>query len=161
MYQKTSWVNDMTKSHVHFVKDHPDAVLPYKAHDTDVGFDIFAVEDTWVFAGTVTKIDTGLRLADVQTHSGNTIFLKIEGRSGLASKGLFPVGGIVDPAYRGVLGVIMHNSTKNDHFFKKGDKIAQLLIYPVLAKGSEVCVDFVDSVTESDRGAAGFGSTGI
>lgn len=158
MYQKTTWNNSV--AHVHFVKDHPDAVLPCKAHDTDVGFDIFAIEDTWVLAGGTTKINTGLRLADVKNNTEETIFLKIEGRSGLASKGLFPVGGIVDPAYKGIIGVIMHNSTKNDHLFKKGDKVAQILIYHVLAKAAEVCVDFVDSVTESDRGAAGFGSTG-
>lgn len=80
-------------------------------------------------------------------------------RSGLAAKhGIHVLNspGVIDSDYRGEIGVILHNAGGNDVIFRAGDRIAQLMIVPVLS------VDWVsvDALGETDRGSGGFGSTG-
>lgn len=81
-------------------------------------------------------------------------------RSGLAAKHGIQVlnaPGVIDSDYRGEIGVILHNAGDNDVIFRAGDRIAQLMIVPVLS------VDWVsvDVLGETDRGNGGFGSTGV
>jgi dUTP pyrophosphatase len=80
----------------------------------------------------------------------------IRGRSGLASKGIFPVGGVIDSGYRGEVGVILYNSTDEVFIIERGDKIAQIEIRPVV----QARFLQVEKLDDSDRGQAGFGSTG-
>ena len=80
-------------------------------------------------------------------------------RSGLAAKHGIQVlnaPGVIDSDYRGEIGVILHNTGNDNVIFRAGDRIAQLLIVPVLS------VDWVsvDALGETDRGNGGFGSTG-
>ena len=155
--------------------DH-EAELP-TVSEGNVGFDIRTLEDVSLEPGKVTKIRTGLALADNMGYSwsGDTVFgrhhkrtgivpfFKIEGRSGLALKGIFPVGGIIDPSYRGEIGVLLFNSTDQPYFFSKKDRIAQLVCYHTLAPldASQIVFLPVEDVTPSDRNDAGFGSTGL
>ena len=81
-------------------------------------------------------------------------------RSGLAAKHGIQVlnaPGVIDSDYRGEIGVILHNNSDNCVVFRAGDRIAQLMIVPVLQ------VDWVsvDALGETDRGDGGFGSTGV
>ena len=132
----------------------------------DVGFDVSSVVDTEILPGTTSVISTGLQIAgEIVTPEQNSKvqFLKVEGRSGLASKGIFPVGGIIDPDYRGEIGIILHNSSQNTFKINKGDRIAQLVCYTALASNIFNTVRFVmaEEVTGTDRGDKGFGSSGI
>ncbi len=149
-------------------KCHEDAVLPTQANG-DVGFDLSCVEDFTLRPGEPRKIKTGLMLANSiePVITDNKIvavpFLKIEGRSGLASKGIFPVGGILDPRYRGEIVVVLVNVTQHGVDFKVGDRIAQLVCYYTLANCNPYLnVKFVEAnnVSESTRGENGFGSSG-
>jgi dUTP pyrophosphatase len=148
--------------------DHPHAKCPVQ-EEGNVGFDVFSVNETDVLPpGRVTKVPLGLRLAEnpepliVDRKTVAVPFLKIEGRSGLASKGIFPVGGIVDPNYRGEISVMLFNSTTSDYIFEQGDRVAQFVCYYTLSNTEETKVRFwlTDSVTETTRGDRGFGSSG-
>lgn len=83
--------------------------------------------------------------------------LQILQRSGLASKGIYPIGGVLDEDYRGTAFVLLHNGSTQSFEVKHGDKIAQIALrryYPV---------DFeeVDTLDGTERGGNGFGSTGV
>lgn len=137
------------------------AKIPHAVRDGDIGFDVYCSENVTIPAGKVKKMATGIQLADMPTmdNDRNRIFMKIEGRSGLASKGVFPVGGIIDPNYRGEIGVTLVNMGSEDAVFSVGDRIAQLVVYKVSTAG-EVVMSESDKVTETNRGSAGFGSSG-
>lgn len=147
---------------------HPAAKLPQQ-NPGDVGFDISCVEKVVLAPKTMTKVRTGLCIAEtpeplvVDNKIIATPFAKIEGRSGLASRGIFPVGGIVDPSYRGEIQVVLFNSNDTAEEFEPGSRVAQLVIYYVLANVSpHSVVKFVetDTVEQTQRGDGGFGSSG-
>lgn len=163
------------------VKDHEDAILPTQSKD-DVGFDIYSVEDIEIPNLSVGKINTGLKFATtpnypktlrkaykVNFHILGDVYddrwsleTKIEGRSGLASRFIFPIGGIVDPGYRGTIAVCLANMSGDTFVVKKGDRVAQFVIRPVLANTDthHVAFKFRDSQDETGRGDKGFGSSG-
>jgi len=144
------------------------ATLPKKDRSEDEGWDIFADEDIVLKVGKVTKVSTGIACAveDESVITGTGMFgperelrqywLQIEGRSGMASKGVFPVGGVVDNGYSGEIGVMLANMSGEGYSIAKGDKIAQL----VIRKHYDPELVEVDSLGDSDRGGKGFGSSG-
>lgn len=97
------------------------------------------------------KIPTGWAF---QPESG--YMLQLLQRSGLASKGLICVGGILDEDYTGEVIVIMLNTTDNYLSINNGDRIAQMAIRPYYQAEFEE----VDKLDETERGLAGLGSTG-
>lgn len=82
--------------------------------------------------------------------------LQLLQRSGLASKGLICVGGILDEDYTGEVIVIMLNTTDNYLSINNGDRIAQMAIRPYYQGEFEE----VDKLDKTERGLAGLGSTG-
>ena len=98
------------------------------------------------------KIPTGWAF---QPESG--YMLQLLQRSGLASKGLICVGGILDEDYTGEVIVIMLNTTDNYLSINNGDRIAQMAVRPYYQAEFEE----VDKLDETERGASGFGSTGV
>jgi len=137
------------------------ATLPKAITRGDIGFDICANESLEIFYGQTKKVSTGLQLADMPTTiNGVSVFMKVEGRSGLASKGIFPIGGIIDPSYRGEIGIVLHNSAEEPFKINVGDRIAQIIVYNICA-ANEVSFEETTEVTSTDRGSAGFGSTGL
>ena len=80
-------------------------------------------------------------------------------RSGLAAKhSLHTMAGVIDSGYRGEVGVVMINLGKDEFVVEKGMRIAQIIIQPCL----NVDVAEVESLDDdTDRGAGGFGSTGV
>ena len=98
------------------------------------------------------KLPTGWAF---QPESG--YMLQILQRSGLASKGLIPLGGILDEDYTGEVIVIMLNTTDKYLSINNGDRIAQMAIRPYYQGEFEE----VDELDETERGASGFGSTGV
>jgi dUTP pyrophosphatase len=97
---------------IKFKKVHPEARLPTKVHTTDAAWDLYAITNFYLSPGKAIKVPTGLRLADMPAEDGDDIlFLQIEGRSGLASRTCFPVGGIIDASYRGEILVLLYNGS--------------------------------------------------
>ena len=97
------------------------------------------------------KLPTGLAFQPPEGY-----MLQILQRSGLASKGLIPLGGILDEDYTGEVIVIMLNTTDKYLSINNGDRIAQMAIRPYYQGEFEE----VDELDETERGDGGFGSTG-
>jgi dUTP pyrophosphatase len=104
--------------------------------------------------GATALVKTDIAILIPEGHVG-----KIEDRSGLAAKGLRTGAGVVDNGYTGEVKVVLHNlthSTSGGYQIKAGDRIAQLLIYPVsFATAMEI-----DNLGDSQRKDSGFGSSG-
>lgn len=130
-----------------------DAILPEKAHKSDAGFDLFAVDSGIINPGERGIIDTGIALKIPSGHVG-----LIWPRSGLAVKsGIHVMAGVIDSGYRGEIKVCLFNSSKDSTFsYGPGAKVAQIIIQKLAC-----VVDVeVDELEDSDRGECGFGSTG-
>jgi dUTP pyrophosphatase len=148
---------------IFFKKLVPEAKLPTQGKRGDAAFDLSCVEAFDLHAGETKGVSTGLQLAEMPAVQGDdSLFLQVEGRSGLALKGITPLGGIIDATYRGEIKVILHNLSNVVQSFKAGDRIAQLIVRKIVTNDSRNVVEMVESqeVSETSRGSAGFGSTG-
>jgi len=135
-----------------FKKLHPDAIVPKMQREGDAAFDIYSVQDVIIPAGYTVSIDCGIACEIPDNYK-----LMINGRSGLAKKGIFCHVGTVDPNYKGMIGTILHNSNISETYYvAKGDRVGQVSLQKI------VPTEFVE-VTElsaSARGDQGFGSSG-
>lgn len=129
----------------------PKAKLPLRAHPTDSGADLFALEKTVLPPHAITKVHTGVAVELPENTSGI-----IWGKSSVESKGIKAMAGLVDAPYRGELIVCMYNLNDSEFVFEAGQKVAQLVVLPTLYPTFEE----VDELTETARGGGGFGSTG-
>lgn len=132
------------------------AILPERGSVSAAGYDLFAcMESDVIIKPHETKmIGTGLAAAIPEGYFGG-----IFARSGLSSKeGLRPANctGVVDADYRGEIKVALHNDSEIERIVIVGEKIAQLVVLPFLS----VEFDEVDTLSETQRGTGGFGSTG-
>lgn len=133
----------------------PDAIVPTRTKPNDAGFDLSTIEDFKIAPGERYLASTGLALAIPPGYVG-----QVCPRSGLALKhGLTIVNspGIIDADYRGMVKVILLNTGTSPVEFKKGDRIAQL----VIIKLAPVVLTEVSSLNETSRGTSGFGSSGV
>ena len=132
-----------------------DARLPSRSYDDDAGFDLYAAEAVTVPAGGRASVRTGIALEVPERHAGLVL-----PRSGLAAKhgiALVNAPGLIDAGYRGEVRVLLLNTDAGEDFeIAVGDRIAQLLVVRVEAPD----VVEVDELATSDRGEAGFGSSG-
>ena len=131
------------------------AIIPYYAHPTDAGLDLFSTAEVIIAPNTSRLIPTGIAI-ELPTETE----AQIRPRSGLALKHQITVlnsPGTIDEGYRGEIGVILINHGKSDFKVTPGMKIAQMVISPVLY----VKVEEVEELNSSDRLTGGFGSTGI
>jgi len=132
-----------------------DAVTPKYAHPGDAGLDLCANEHVEVSPGQTVLVKTGL---SIELPEGTEA--QVRPRSGLALKHQITVlnsPGTIDEQYRGEVCVILINHGKEKFVIEKGMKIAQMVIKPVLT----VQVEEAEKLSETRRGAGGFGSTGI
>jgi dUTP pyrophosphatase len=129
----------------------PAAVLPTRAHHDDAGLDLYALEDCVVAAGEGKLLRTGVAIAVPAGHVG-----LVCDRSSLARRGLKTAGGVIDAGYRGELGVVVWNLSREAQAVKKGERCAQLLVIPIAVPAPVETAD----LGETARGAGGFGSTG-
>jgi dUTP pyrophosphatase len=143
----------MTKVEIKFTKTNEDARIPTRNFNTDTGFDIYSVETIVIPARGSTVVDVGLMFAYITPG----YWIKIEGRSGLGFKhGITPHPGIIDQGYRGTAGIKLYNNTDTEYTVKRGERIAQLIVY----RNYYVEMSEAENVEESERGANGFGSSG-
>ncbi len=129
----------------------PHAKLPNRAHSTDSGADLFAVERTVLPPHAITNVHTGVAVELPENTSGI-----IWGKSSVESKGIKAMAGLVDAPYRGELIVCMYNLNDTEFVFEQGQKVAQLVVLQTLYPSFEE----VAELTDTTRGSGGFGSTG-
>ena len=127
------------------------AKMPTRAHPWDAGLDLYAVEGGYIRVNNSHTFDTGVH---VQIPEGYVGFIK--SKSGLMVNHGITTDGTIDCGYTGSIRVCLFNHRGSAYKVKAGDKIAQLVIVPCLIPRLEL----VDSLEETDRGDAGFGSTG-
>jgi len=133
----------------------PGAVLPTRAHPGDAGLDLHAAEPAVIGAGERVAIGTGVAVEVPAGHAG--LVLPRSGNALRHGIALVNAPGLIDSGYRGEIRVLLLN-TDREHAFElePGDRIAQLVVAPFAA------VEPVEAVELSDspRGAGGFGSSG-
>eukprot|EP00731_Ephydatia_muelleri_P017829 Em0010g927a len=128
------------------------STLPTRASSLAAGYDLYSARDTVVPPEGKQLVETDIAIAVPEGCYG-----RVAPRSGLAWKHHIDVGaGVIDRDYRGNVGVVLFNLGKQEFHVKKGDRIAQL----VLERVCTPTVEEVEELTETDRGAGGFGSTG-
>lgn len=127
------------------------ARMPQRAHPFDAGLDLFSRADTVIPARGSAVFDTGVH---VEIPEGYVGFIK--SKSGLNVRHDIQAEGVIDAGYTGPIVVKVYNHGDRDYLLHAGDKLTQLVILPVALPELELC----DSLTESERGEGGFGSTG-
>lgn len=129
-----------------------DAKLPSYGHPGDAGMDIYSCEERTLLPQEQALISTGIVMEIPDGYVG-----LVWDKSGLSTKhGLKTLAGVIDAGYRGEISIAMANVGSEAYTFKKGEKIAQMLIQKVEQAEFEI----VDKLSETSRGAGGFGSTG-
>ena len=134
----------------------PNAILPAYGSAEAAGADLYACLDApvQIQPGETFWVPTGIALEVPKGCAG-----LIYARSSMGTKrGLAPANkvGVIDSDYRGEIRVVLLNHSKQVQTIEPGERVAQLIITPVLTPAYEECED----LTDTDRGAGGFGSTG-
>ncbi|NMC65414.1 MAG: dUTP diphosphatase [Acidobacteria bacterium] len=128
------------------------ARLPVYNHPGDAGLDLFSCQAMTIDPGETAAVPTGLQLAIPFGYAG-----LVWDKSGLALQGIHRLAGVVDAGYRGEVKIVLTNLSQTPFVITSGMKIAQLLIQPVeIPEPVEV-----ETLDETRRGEAGFGSTGL
>ncbi len=131
---------------------HPDAILPNYAHPGDVGLDMYSLEHYDLQPGERKVFPVGFAL---EFENGYAAIVKDKGS--LPNKaGIHTMGGVFDAGYRGEYNAQLINLGSEPYTIEKGDKIAQIVVFPVLIADLEE----VDQLSDSSRGDGRFGSTG-
>ena len=139
---------------VRFKKLDPKAQAPTYGSPSAAGADLYALEGAVLQAGETVLIHTGIAMEIPEGNAG-----LIYARSGLATKrGLAPANkvGVIDADYRGEIMVSLHNHSGKEQRIDEGERIAQLVVTPFL----RVEFSLADDLSDTLRGAGGFGSTG-
>lgn len=136
---------------VQFKRLSPNAKIPTKVYDTDLGIDLYSAQTVVLHPHTIWKISTGIA---IKLPKGYGAFIK--DRSSVASNGLHVIGGVIDEEYTGEIKVVMTNLTRKIITVSEGDKIAQL----VLIRRPKIELIEVNDLGKTNRGNKGFGSSG-
>ena len=128
-----------------------DAVIPTYGSAEAAAFDIYAPKAILIVERTTTIIKTGVSLALPPGFC-----LQVFDRSSMAKKHQHVFGCLIDSDYRGELHVLIHNHMSASYEIKKGDRIAQMAIHPIV----QAVFETVKQLPETERGENGLGSTG-
>ena len=140
-------------SAIPFTLNHPGAKAPRRGTPGSAGLDLAACEGGCIKPGARAIVKTGVSMAIPYSWYG-----RVAPRSSLAVKFSIDVGaGVIDSDYRGDIGVVLINNGTTDFHYSPGDRIAQLIV----ERCSTLEVKQVDSLPDTDRGAGGYGSTGL
>ena len=127
------------------------AYMPTRAHETDAGLDLYATEDKTVPLKNSAVFDTGVHIELPPDTMG-----AVMSKSGLNVNYGITSEGVIDEGYTGSIKVKLYNNSTEHYHVKKGDKISQLVILPIIKPELEVVEEF----SETERGNNGFGSSG-
>lgn len=147
-------MNDETINEIKVMLDEG-AFIPEKAHDSDAGFDLRSRESAKLtdYCNGGIVFDTGVHVEIPEGYVGY-----VQGRSGLnVNHDIICPTGVIDAGFTGSIRVKLYNLGDDVYIVHPGDKIAQLVIQPVVNKCS---FTRVDGFNETDRGSNGFGSSG-
>jgi dUTP pyrophosphatase len=132
------------------------AKSPTVAHPgEDLGYDIYSAETVTLEARGHAIISTGIAI-ECTSPDGECMGALLRDKSSMAARRLVLTGGVIDAGYRGEIKVLIENLGDLPTTIRAGDKIANLIPYPVLT--GEIVV--VEDLNESSRKAGGFGSSG-
>jgi dUTP pyrophosphatase len=132
-----------------------DAVLPTRATSGSAGLDLYSPKDFSLHRDYPVYVDLGVRVEIPDGHVGLLVARSSMGRSGVTLSNSI---GVIDSDFRGVLGVTLINHGPHGFMgYKKGDRIAQLVITPFLMCNPVES----DNLSDTERGEGGFGSTGL
>lgn len=127
------------------------AKMPTRAHTHDAGLDLFAMHNAVIRPHERATLNTGCHFEIPVGYVG-----LLTSKSGLMAKQGLTSRGTIDAGYTGAIQVVLFNHSDKAVTIKKGEKISQLVILPIITPELEQ----VDSLEETDRGNGGFGSTG-
>jgi dUTP pyrophosphatase len=129
----------------------PGAYVPEYAHDSDAGMDLRSPRDVHLAAGGSVVIDTGVHVQIPRGYAGLLV-----SKSGLNVRNGILSTGLIDEGYTGSICVKLYNHGDRGLYINAGDKISQLVIFPVF----HAPVEMVNDLEDTERGDNGFGSTG-
>lgn len=130
----------------------PRALRPLRSYPDDAGLDLYVIEDVDIGPGEFIDLDTGWAIKIADEYWG-----AIKARSStFFRRGLFVHEGTIDAGYTGKLSVLVHNPSNVVKQLSTGDRIAQLVIMPLIIHSMEI----VEELPHTMRGSEGFGSTG-
>ena len=129
----------------------PGAMLPYRAHPTDAGADLFSNENLEIYPDEQKLVDTGIAIKIPHGFAGFVYNRSSQGKKGITIPHSV---GVIDSGYRDTIKVLLKNIGDDPYKITAGDRIAQLVIQKVELVG------FKDIWNDSTRGTGGFGSTG-
>lgn len=144
----------MPNLHISVLRLNCQVALPDIAYADDAAFDLPCSEGVELAPGERRRVPTGLALAIPAGYAGLVL-----PRSGIADRlgvGVVNSPGLIDSGYRGEVEVILVNLSQNTVEFEPGDRIAQLMVVQV----PSVRLVEADRLKDTERGKAGFGSTG-
>ncbi len=127
------------------------AFMPERAYPTDAGADLRTPHDVTVEPRGSVVIDTGVHI-ELPPHTVGML----KSKSGLNVNHGITSEGVIDVGYVGSIRCKLYNHSDKPYEFKKGDKISQLVIMPILTPTFEL----VNELEDTERGTGGFGSTG-
>jgi len=137
---------------LHFKRLDPRAVLPRRGSAAAAGLDLYSIEALSLKPGQRAIARTGLAVAVPEGFYG-----RLAARSGLATKkGLDVLAGVVDADYRGEIGCLVYNAGSEVIELPEQSKICQLIIEKIITPEAV----WAEDLSETERGAGGFGSTG-
>jgi dUTP pyrophosphatase len=133
----------------------PRATLPTRAYTGDAGLDLYALEGGAIAPGERTSVRTGIAIEIPAGQAG--LVLPRSGSAARSGISLVNAPGLIDAGYRGEIRVLLLNTDREARFdYAAGDRIAQLLLVRIEAPEPLEVVELSDS----ERGAGGFGSSG-
>ena len=127
------------------------AKMPTRAHSTDAGLDLYSMEDKVVPPYGSVTFNTGCHIEIPEGYVG-----MVKSKSGLMVNHAITTDGTVDAGFTGSIHVKLFNNCGARYLVEKGQKIAQLVLLPIITPELEV----VDALEETERGQNGFGSSG-
>ena len=137
---------------VKFKKIKEEATKPTYAHPGDAGLDLHSLEDYEIKPAERKTFDIGFAL-----EFPNDYVAIVKDKGGVSKNGgVHTVGGVFDAGYRGEYNVTLINLSDQSYKVNKGDKIAQLVIFPV----TRAELEQTEALSETSRGKGRFGSTG-
>lgn len=127
------------------------ATLPTRGHDHDAGLDLYSREEAVIEPGKSAVFDTGVHMAILRGYAGVLI-----AKSGLNVKSDCTSTGLIDADYTGSIVVKLYNQGDKEVHIAAKQKISQLVLVPIITPKPVQ----VDSLSKTERGDNGFGSTG-
>lgn len=127
------------------------AIIPKKAYEGDLCYDIFAPEELFLPPNTIVPVPTGIA---IEPEDGYGVIIR--DKSSVAVRKVTIHGGEIDNTYRGEIKILMFNHNDVPATFSAGQKIAQLRVI----RSSDIVFQEVEALSDTKRGDGGFGSSG-